>query len=333
MKRALAVLIILNTIFLAGCSNSSKRYIPKVDKSKLPNVNIKIKRYGKALFSLDTNNLQQGLKSIQKDYLLFLNANLNDSLNIKQIKDFVTDTLNIDLYKKSAEVFPDLKNIENSLSSAYSYLKYYFPDYKIQSFYSYISGIYYEHPVMVYDTFALIGLDNYLTQNCKYYDRFLIPKYKSRWMIPDEIVPDVIKDVYNTLPQKKFKPSNLLDLMINAGKKLFFLDAVMPDLPDTLKIRYTSKQLKWVEQNESNIWAFLISQKLLFSADFKQANKLMQDGPFTNGFSRESPSRLGEYIGWQIVSSYMKNNKDTSLKELLNITDSQTILNKSGYKP
>jgi hypothetical protein len=333
MRPITTLLFILTVLFFGSCSNTSERYIPKVSKKDLPKVNIRIKQYGKALFSLDTTNLQAGLKSISPEFMLFLDADLDDTSNLNKIKGFVTDSLNKALYEKTEQVFPDLKDLEHQLSSAYAHLLYYFPEYRVQSFYSYISGVYYEEPVMVYDTFALIGLDNYLGKDCQYYDRFMIPKYKSRWMIPGEITPDVMRAVFNTLPQKNYKPSTLLDLMIMAGKRMFFLDAVMPDTPDTLKIRYTDAQLKWVEQNEKNIWAFLVSEKLLFTADFKQSNKLMQDGPFTNGFSRSTPSRLGEWIGWQIVSTYMKNHPEVSLKKLLQMNDAQEILNRSGYKP
>jgi hypothetical protein len=64
-----------------------------------------------------------------------------------------------------------------------------------------------------------------------------------------------------------------------------------------------------------------------------QTNKLMQDGPFTKGFDAEAPARLGEWIGWQIVSAYMDKNRKVTLKQLLQNNDSQLILNQSGYKP
>ena len=45
----------------------------------------------------------------------------------------------------------------------------------------------------------------------------------------------------------------------------------------------------------------------------------------------ESSEKIGKYIGWQIVKSYMNNN-DVSLTELL-ITSPTDIYNKSKYKP
>jgi uncharacterized protein YjaZ len=46
---------------------------------------------------------------------------------------------------------------------------------------------------------------------------------------------------------------------------------------------------------------------------------------------RESPGRIGQWLGWQIVKSYMENN-DVTLDQLLK-TEPTVIFNKSKYKP
>ena len=48
--------------------------------------------------------------------------------------------------------------------------------------------------------------------------------------------------------------------------------------------------------------------------------------------SKESPGRLGYWVGFQIVNQYM-NNKSVSLQELMKNTNSQEILLKSKYNP
>ncbi len=325
--------LLLITAFLYSCNSTNERYIPKVDKSKLVNTPVHIKRYGKALFSIDTTHFKEGLQSIQPRFKLFLNASLDDTANVNQLRAFIEDTLNRYLYKHTMQEFPDLTKLEKDLSDAMSYNRYYFPKLKTPSFYSYISGGYYEAPVMVADTIVLIGLDNYLGSNFTHYARLGIPRYKMLWMIKEEIPVDVMKALYEAIPLRIPKPRNLLDMMVAAGKELFYLDAVLPGAADTLKIRYTTKQLNWVMKNEKNIWSFLISQKLLFSADFMQTKKLMQDGPFTKGFEQGAPARLGEWVGWQIVSAYMEKHPEVSLPELMKMKDSQKILEESGYKP
>ena len=152
-------------------------------------------------------------------------------------------------------------------------------------------------------------------------------------MRPENLAVDVMKYFYHSQINTSVRQSTLLDRMVGAGKMLYFLDRIMPETADSLKICYTQKQLDWAIKNEKNIWAFMIQNELLYTTDYKSQTKLIQDGPFTTGFSRQSPARLGVWMGWQIVGDFMKNNPEVSLKELINITDSQKLLNDSGYKP
>ena len=128
------------------------------------------------------------------------------------------------------------------------------------------------------------------------------------------------------------KSKTLLDLMIYRGKILYFTDLVLENTPDSVKIKYTSSQLDWCIRNEANIWAFFIEKNILFSKDHETARKFLADGPFTSVFTKNSPARTGEYIGWQIVRTFMKKNPEMSFKDLIK-QDAQKILNESSYKP
>ena len=122
-------------------------------------------------------------------------------------------------------------------------------------------------------------------------------------------------------------------MMVDAGKRLWFLDAIVPDLPDSLKISYTSKQYSWIMENEQHVWAAIVENNMLFSTDPKIAKIFMSDGPFTPEFSKDSPPRLGEWIGWQIVKRYMEQNTDVTLQQMMREKDAQKILTLSKYKP
>ena len=108
---------------------------------------------------------------------------------------------------------------------------------------------------------------------------------------------------------------------------------MLPGAHDTIKLCYPEKKLKWAEENEKQVWAFIVQNELLYTTDFKTQSNLIQDGPFTTGLSDESPARLGVFIGWKIIRSYMKRYPETSLKELINLNDAKLILQNSGYKP
>jgi uncharacterized protein YjaZ len=60
----------------------------------------------------------------------------------------------------------------------------------------------------------------------------------------------------------------------------------------------------------------------------------MAEAPFSKFYidiDKESPGRIGVWLGWQIVRSYMNNNEVT-LQQLLQ-TNAEEIFNKSKYKP
>ena len=59
----------------------------------------------------------------------------------------------------------------------------------------------------------------------------------------------------------------------------------------------------------------------------------MNDGPFTSEVSQDSPGRLGTWVGWRIVESYMNNNEQVTIQQLLDNEDAQNILENSKYRP
>ncbi len=67
------------------------------------------------------------------------------------------------------------------------------------------------------------------------------------------IMKNIIDDIFPGLPGDK----TLLDLMVDKGKRLYVLDKLLPNTADTLKIGYTTNQLKGADKNEGLIWSFL----------------------------------------------------------------------------
>lgn len=329
MKKVL--LIISSLLVLISCSS---------DGYKFPQANIKtniepleIHRYGKTLFEIDQDDFQDNLKKTQNDYRLFLDADLDDSLNIIQLLEYVSDTQLIGIYQRVIDVYPDLQDEEQILAEALSRYHYYFPKKQLPNVYTYISDLYFEIPIWKKDSALIIAIDVYLGKDFHLYNQLGLPYYKVRCMTPENLPVDAMKTLYFDEIATYYKKKTLLDHMIEGGKILTYLDAVLPEVPDSVKICYTSKKLDWAKENEKNVWGFLIENDLLYSTEYQSQTKLIQDGPFTNGFSNDSPSRLGIYIGWQIVNQFMIKNPDVSLQEMLNMTDSQMILQRSAYKP
>lgn len=326
------VLVLAAVLMIQSCGHR-KTYGPIIPESKLPGVTVRIHRYGKALFSLDTLHFQEGLKRLKKTFPFFLNSNLNDTANVNQLFRYVTDTGIMHVYRHTMKIYPNLALLERKLSSAFSYFKYYFPKYSLPQVYTYISDLYYEHPILRRDSVLVIALDDYLGPNYLPYEEMNIPDYHRRCMQQAFIPIDVMNAIYDHYFYPSIPPGDVLDKMINAGKRLYFLDAMMPMTPDSIKIGYSGGQIRWIERYKKDVWAVLIKDNLLYSTNYMMINKLTQPGPFTNGFSRKSPAEMGNWFGWQIVRKYMSRYPKTTLQQLLNIQDAQSILQRSGYKP
>lgn len=333
MKNIFKSIVFLSTISVLASCSSNKNEKPVFDITLKNKVGVKVHRYEKALFGIDTTHFEEGLKGIQKEFLPFLAANLDDTSNLRQLYQFVSDTQLVSLYNKTEEVFPDLAPLENQLSDAFSRYAYFFPGKKLPSVYSYVSDMYYELPVVKNDTIMVVALDVYLGSDFPIYSRLGLPYYRVRCMAPEYIPVDIMKMLYFDELAPVYKQKTLLDRMIDGGKMMVYLDAVLPHTPDSMKICYPQKKLDWAIENEKNIWGFLIENNLLYSTDYATQTKLIQDGPFTTGFSNDSPARLGIWLGWQIVSDYLVKHPETSLEQLFSMTDSQQILKDSGYKP
>jgi hypothetical protein len=126
----------------------------------------------------------------------------------------------------------------------------------------------------------------------------------------------------------------LISEMIYYGKLHYLKDLLLPETPNYQKIGYTELQEKFCLENEFQMWSYLVDEKLLYDNNIKNYQRFIEDGPFTKFYleiDRESPGRVGQWLGWQIVKSYMENNEVT-LDQLLK-TEPTTIFNKSKYKP
>jgi len=332
MRRLIFLLAIIFSIGLTSCNSGHKSKL-KVNISQSKLKNIQIKQYGKALFEADTANLQAALKALQPEFHQFLMADLNDPENIRQLYDFVSDTFLINLNKKSRQTYSDITKLEQELLPVFQRFEYYFPDRQLPEVFTYISGLNIQMPIIAGQDAIAIGLDCYLDTSTRVYDLAGIPKYKSRRMNPDYLPRDIAAAIHDAYLPASEKPSTILDEIVQSGKKLFFIEAMLPEVSDEVLLGYTTEQLDWARQHEGDIWALLVGDQLLYSNSFEAFNKLFNDGPFSSGFDEKAPARLGEFIGLQLIRSYALHHDDFCLKRLLRTQDAQGILIEARYKP
>ncbi len=317
---------------ILSCSNDSSRKL-NFDVSEINIPNFKIERYEQNLFSIDTLNFLDGLTGIQHKYSTFLGVENLNTENIQPLINYVTNPKLIALNNEVKRNYEDLSFLEKELKTTFQYYQHYFPKSKLPLVYTYISGLQFEAPVQLSSEAMVIGLDLYLGSDFKEYKTLGIPAYKSARMTKDYISVDCMKEFAHIHLFENREKNTFLDEIIENAKTLYFLDAMLPEKADHLKIGYTKNQLKWCIENEQNIWAFFIDKQILYSANYENTRKFTQDGPFTLAFSKNAPAMIGNWVGWQILRSYMNNNPDIELQNLLKERDAKKILKLSGYKP
>jgi hypothetical protein len=310
----------------------SQSEVRKVERQ----IDIHIKRYENDLFTIDTAHLVEELQSFSSEYpeLLIDKNAWKDPQMLYQLKAYITDPVILEIYNDVIKAYPDLKDVEAELNTAMSYYLNYFPNDSLPEFYSLVPGLNTEMPTVYgYGNDIFIHLDMYLGKNYKYYSQIGMPNFVSQRCEKKYIAVDCINKalVYKYLPQKS--PVSLLDNIIYEGKKMYFTEMMFPDKEEMDVIAYTPEKYAWAVENQGKVWSYIIEKDLLFSKQNEIIRQFVDDTPFTKPFTNSSPGRMGVFIGWKIIQQYMENNPEISLQKLMENTDSQQILNKSGYKP
>ena len=335
MKKLFLKLLPLFMAFMILSCEKSKTYKDKlqVHHENLEPQEITLKRYHESLFAIDTANFEEGLKSIQEDYMVFLGGDLDNKDAVAYLKAFATDTFCIRVNDLVAEKYSDVAELKQEIKSVYQRMNYYYPGMEFPDTYLYVSGVDYEIPsIMIQPNGILISLDYYLGNEDKFYDYIGMPRFRSLRCQPSYITRDLAQAFYDNFLADATVKKDVLSEMVNNGKKLYFIEAMNPALPDSVLLGYSSKQMQWARQYEADVWASMVGDNILYANDMMAFRNFFGDAPFTQQFSREAPARLGEFIGLQIIRSYMTHN-DVSLQDLLRNDDVQQIFQNSQYKP
>ncbi len=293
---------------------------------------VPIHDYGRALFSIPSGRFMEGLAGLSGEYGFFLRGNLADTLAVLRMREFVTDPFIRTVAKECMARYDDLQGLEDSLGLMFAYLRHYFPSEPDPKVYAYVSGLHYEQPVEYFDSVMIIGLDMFLGEASPFYAQVGMPAFMAHRCTRAHILPscaEAISHTYNSPMQQQ----DLVSAMLFEGKRLYFMQSLIPGTPDHLLLKYTSAQLEWCRNNEESLWGFLIDNELIYSTDLNAFRRLMQDGPFTAAFGTESAPRPGHWLGWMMVQKYMERHPETSLAELMQMSDAHALFQASGYRP
>jgi len=310
---------ILSLILLVSCANENKL---SIDTSKI-NVETKIKRFDEAFYTTPVAKLSE----VKSDYPYLFPTQTPDSIWVSKMEDEDEQLL----FAETQKVYREFEDESTQLTSLFKHIKYYYKNFKEPTVVTLLSNVDYENSVMYADSLLFVSLDVFLGNESPIYADY--PEYIKRNFTKDHLIVAVAE----ALAEREIpRPTNrtFVSRLIQRGKLFYMIDAFLPTIDDANIIGYTQAQIDWANLNDVDIWKYFIEEEYLFSTDQELTSRFIDNAPFSKFFlanDNESPGRIGEWFGWQIVRAYMNNNK-VSLQQMLQ-TENEIIYTKSKYKP
>jgi len=333
----------LTLLLLAGCHHRNTPDVSGID------IQMDTVRFERSFFTLDTLYEDSSLESLNRRYPGFtadflyriMGANANPDSTLRDVRLFLSAYRSV--YDSAMQQFPGIGEMTKQIKHGLQFVKYYFPAYalphRLYTFVGPIDAVFKTANGVSGDVITKDGLgvalqlhlgkyfSLYRTENAQeLYPLFVSRRFEAGY-IPVNCMRNIIEDMY---PDKSANRP-LIEQMVEAGKRLYVLDALMPDTPDSLKTGYTQAQLMGCYQHESNIWSFFVQNDLLYATDSNVTGSYMNDGPKTTELGDASPGFIGQFVGWQIVKKWMEKN-DVDLKHLMEKNDKE-LFTEAKYKP
>tara|TARA_B100000575_G_scaffold57596_2_gene43391 strand:- start:4342 stop:5307 length:966 start_codon:yes stop_codon:yes gene_type:complete len=313
-----SIIIFIISIYSCDIVQDNKSEIKKIP------IEIKLERFDKYFYDKE----KYSLKSLKEKFPFFFPITYSDSVWVKKRNDTLIRILNSEISKKI---------INNSLlidplKLMFKHIKYYFPNYQIPRVISVSNNVDYNNRIIMNDSLLIISIDTYLGSENKIYNG--IPNF-IRYEMDLSFLTSHVINKFSKYHVKKTNDRTFLAEIIYHGKKHYLKDLLLPNNNEKIKIGFSEEKLRWAKENEIFIWKYFIENKLLYSTNQELMNRFINPAPFSKFYlelDNESPGKIGQWIGWNIVKSYVKNNPTVSLSEILKKSEFE-IFQYSKYKP
>ncbi|MBO4751368.1 MAG: hypothetical protein J5526_01315 [Bacteroidales bacterium] len=295
---------------------------------------VKFARFEKVLFDTQTDQLQGKLEAVRSDFASpLINCAPENPVYMQQLTAFVSDPFVKEIYRLTDSCYGNLSWLEKELSAAVGKAQKMSDSVAPKRYFTMITGDLedYRNRVFCYGGDLVLSIDHYVLPYTQHIGYCNCPMYIVNLSDCRYIAADCMAAMARSRIAMPEGEPMLLDYIVMEGKVQYFLEQTMPSTPDTIRLRYTKGQLDWMQHSEKDVWGYFLQNNLLYERDMARIHNFIDEAPKTNAFRNSAP-RTTDYLGLQIVRAYMKRS-GASLDELFANTDSQAILQKSGFKP
>lgn len=322
-----------------GCKESKEEALQKLE----------VVRIDQLLMELDTLDIQSGFEKLENKYPDFMAIYFREVLPLpgfvskndtffESLKGFITDPGMNEIYGLIQKSFGDFEDEVLQISRAMDKAKTWFPDSPSPRIYTFISEFSYQQ--FLFEDAGreglAIGLDLFLGDAFDYSvlssGRNAFSQYLTRTYDKTHLTKKVM-DAWVEDKMGFVTGDRLVDHMIYNGTKLVILDDVL-ELPDSIILEQPEEKVEWLENNEKELWSFYFKNNWFYSTDQYVIKRLVEPAPNSMALKmpQAAPGQTGNFLGWQIMKSYLKRFPETGIETILS-TDAQQILEASKYKP
>ncbi len=260
----------------------------------------------------------------------FSDFSQNDSLLAPVLHEHIRNNALQRFEQQVDSLFSDKKElIQRPLEEAFRHIKYYYPDFEAPRVVTMVTG-FMGNDLYVSDSLIIIGLDYFGGPSAMY--RPDVYQYQLRRFQKEYLVPSILffmSDRYNRMDPQD---NTLLADMIGYGKAFEFVKRCAPATPDSLILGFSESDLSRTYNSQTQIWAFVVQNRLLYETADLVKQKYTGERPFTPEIGPDVPGGMGRWLGWRIVGSYMAKHPEVSLPELMKNPNVRQIFEQSGYK-
>ncbi len=326
--RILGLFCFISSCFYACQNSESTTEASDVDVSNVK-VNVNIERLEEPLMQLKN---KEEIKSFLEKHRAFIETfyqtPANDTALISRLDYLIHYPEIQELYKQTEEKFGDLGDLKKEFEVAFKHIKYHYPDFKEPKIITTFAAL--ENELVVNDSLIIIPLESFIGPKARYRPQH--PNYMLRRYDKPYIVPTVV-----TLLSRKYNKIDINDRTLLAdmafyGKSFEFTRAVIPNVADSLIVAYADSNLVKSWNGQGQIWAHFIDNRLLFETNDRIKDKYIGERPYVTEIGSDCPGRIGQWLGWRIVSRYRTENPKITLVELMQNANAREIFEQSKYK-
>jgi len=328
----LSLFLLSHILFFSFSCSNKKTCIPSPDISNIE-LSLEIERLDKELLKIHTRT---ELKELLDQHLVFSEIFLarsqypHDSILVDRFYELLRNPSIDTLWQETNDHFGDLSEINTQFENAFKRIKFYYPDFippKIQFVFTGLT-----HDMYVSDSLIVIGLDYFLGENATYrplnIPGYILKRYRKENIVPNSLL--LLSEKYNKID---IRDKTLLADMIFYGKAYYFSKQMLPCVADSIFLGYTPKEMKDIFYSQEIIWANFIENEALFDTNHLIKDKFIAERPKTFEIGQNCPGRIGRWIGWEIVKSYMDGQSELSIPDLMEMSSARTVFERSGFKP